>query len=119
MDSGFLRLERGGPRGALSETGRNPGRKTRGTRSPGTAWRWSIRTKGGIRKPLTPFEQLLGKNPGYTAAYFHYGMTLKQLGEEEKAKEVLSKGVRVAEEKGEKRAREEMLEELNALGEFS
>ena len=62
------------------------------------------------------FQQLLGKNPGHTAAYFHYGMTLKQLGEEEKAKEVLTKGVQVAGEKGEQRARDEMQEELNALG---
>lgn len=77
------------------------------------------KNQGRHQEAADAFEQLLGKNPGYTAAYFHYGMTLKQLGEEEKAKEVLSKGVRVAEEKGEKRAREEMLEELNALGEFS
>ncbi len=75
------------------------------------------KNQGRHQESADAFEQLLGKKPGYTAAYFHYGMTLKQLGEEEKAKEVLSKGVQVAEEKGEGRAREEMLEELKALDE--
>jgi tetratricopeptide (TPR) repeat protein len=64
------------------------------------------------QEAILAFEELLTRDPGYTAAYLHYGTALRQAGEEEKAQEVLSKGVQVAEEKGEQHARDELLEAL-------
>lgn len=72
--------------------------------------------QGRNQEAADVFEQLLGRDSGYTAAYFHYAVTLKELGEEEKTRQVLAKGVQVAAEKGEQRARDEMQEALDELG---
>lgn len=61
------------------------------------------------------FEQLLKAHPGYTPAYFHYGMSLKALGQNGKAVTVLTRGIQIASEKGDWHARDELQAALQEL----
>ena len=70
---------------------------------------------GELEEALPLFQELLELHPGYLPAYYHFGTTLRALEDHERAREVYQKGIRVAEEKGETHAREELQEALEEL----
>ena len=66
------------------------------------------KNRGDHREAIRVFQQLVEHHPDYTAAYFHFGMSLQAAGEQEKAEEVLGLGIEVADKNGESHAREEL-----------
>jgi len=54
------------------------------------------------------FRALLETNPDYTVGYYHFGQLLARMKRSNEAREVLSKGVAVAQKAGNSHALEEM-----------
>jgi len=71
--------------------------------------------KGRDEETLTTFDRCLTLDPDYIPAYFQKGMFLAGLGEEDDAKEVLTKGIERAQTTGDDHARGEMEEFLDTL----
>lgn len=63
------------------------------------------------------FEQLLAEAPDYVPTYLQFGQMLIDLSELERAQEVLSRGVEVAEDQGDLRASSELSAALEGLEE--
>jgi tetratricopeptide (TPR) repeat protein len=61
------------------------------------------------------FEQLLEENPDYVPTYLQFGQMLIGLDEIERAREVLTRGVEVAQSQGDLQASSELSEALGAL----
>jgi predicted Zn-dependent protease len=61
------------------------------------------------------FQRLLHEHPDYVAGYFHFGQTMARLGWAGKAKELLARGIAVAEQAGDLHAAEEMRGLLGTL----
>ena len=74
------------------------------------------RSRGELQRASAYFDELLTRFPDYRAAFMQQGLTLVGLGEEEKAREVYEKGIRVCEEAGDAHAAEELREALGTLG---
>ncbi|HHG83665.1 MAG TPA: tetratricopeptide repeat protein [Bacteroidetes bacterium] len=74
---------------------------------------------GNLKAAKGYFARLMTEHPSYIPTYYHYGLTLYQLGESETAIEVWKKGVFVAEEAGDWKTSAEILEFLDDLEEDS
>ena len=61
------------------------------------------------------FQELVEHHPNYTAAYFHFGMSLQAVGKQEEAQEILELGIKVAGKSGELHAQEELQSALKEL----
>ena len=73
------------------------------------------KNRGDHREAVRVFQQLVEHHPEYTAAYFHFGMSLQAVGEQGKAEEVLGLGIEMAGKNGESHAREELQAALAEL----
>jgi Tfp pilus assembly protein PilF len=73
------------------------------------------KNQGNHAEAIPLFEQLLEHHPEYIAAYFHFGMSLQAVGQEERAEQVFRQGVDMAERKGELHAKEELQAALAEL----
>ncbi len=73
------------------------------------------KNRGDLREAICVFQQLVEHHPDYTAAYFHFGMSLQAVGEQERAEKVLGQGIEVADKNGESHAREELQTALTDL----
>ena len=62
------------------------------------------------------FDQLLASHPDYVTGYFQYGQMLASIGQTERAKAVLARGIESAQRKGDAHAAEEMQAVLEGLG---
>jgi tetratricopeptide (TPR) repeat protein len=62
------------------------------------------------------FDKLLEAHPDYVPGYFQYGQMLVSIGENERAKEILGRGIQAAQRKGDAHARDQMQATLDALG---
>ena len=50
---------------------------------------------GDFTAAVVEFEDLIGRAPGYSAAYFHGGQTLEKLGRLEEARDYYRRGIAV------------------------
>jgi len=60
-------------------------------------------------------REVIARDPSYVAAYFHLGRLLAQTGLVEEARDTYRRGLDVAAESGDQRARSEMQEALETL----
>ena len=61
------------------------------------------------------FSELLQRRPNYVAAYLQYAAVLIDLGDEDKARRVLNKGMEVSSSEGDQHAFEELQAALRQL----
>ncbi|GAB4152479.1 MAG: hypothetical protein Tsb009_28440 [Planctomycetaceae bacterium] len=73
-------------------------------------------SEGETEKGLEQFDQTLKIDPSYVPAYFQKGQVLAEQGDIQAAKNVLTKGMEVAEKTGDQHALGEMREFLQMLG---
>ncbi|MBZ5583137.1 MAG: tetratricopeptide repeat protein [Acidobacteriia bacterium] len=66
------------------------------------------RNTGDLESAAREFQALLEANPGYAAAYFHFGQTLEKLARTDEAREVYRRGVEVTAAKGDRHAQSEL-----------
>jgi len=62
------------------------------------------------------FEEALGLDATYVPAYFHLGLCLRRLGQNDESREVLSKGLEHAKRKGDTHAASEIQGALDEVG---
>ncbi len=74
------------------------------------------RNAGELEAALGEFRALLEVDPDYSAAYFHGGQTLEQLGRLEEAREIYRTGIEVTTRKGDLHTRDEIRAALDMLG---
>ena len=72
----------------------------------GLAMEWA--KEGNVESALAQFDRVLELDATYTGAYFHKGNTLIAAGRGDEAREVLTRGVAVAQRQGNDHAAEEM-----------
>ncbi len=70
---------------------------------------------GDLPAAASEFRALIEVNPGYAAAYYHYGQTLERLGCVEEARAAYREGIRVTSEKGDQHARSELQAALDLI----
>lgn len=61
------------------------------------------------------FQKLLAFDPGYVAGYMQYAMLKEKLNDINSAKDLYSRGIKIAKETGDKKSAAEMEEFLNEL----
>ena len=69
-----------------------------------------------LDEALAQFAHVVELDPGYTVAYFQWGKTLLAANRHAEAREILARGVASAEAAGDKHARAEIKELLDAIG---
>ncbi len=65
---------------------------------------------------MEAYERVLQIDPTYVAAYYHGALTLQRAGKVEEARELLTRGLAVARDKGDAKSAGEMEELLQQLG---
>ena len=89
------------------------------TAHPDNAFAWYSlaleRKKTDLPGALEAFERLHREHPDYLPNYFHYAQTLEQAEEEERAEEIYREGMKLANEKGETHAHDELEAALDLL----
>jgi tetratricopeptide (TPR) repeat protein len=70
---------------------------------------------GQLEAALAEYRALVAAVPDYSAAYFHGGRVLEQLGRTGEARELYLAGIEVTTRKGEGHAREELQAALDQL----
>ena len=79
---------------------------------------YALATEYSSDKPhiaLHYFEQLLEKHPDYLGTYYHAGKLYQAFGKLEKAKQVLEKGIALAQQQLKTKALNELQSALNEL----
>ncbi len=74
------------------------------------------RNAGDLPAALEEFRALLAADSGYSAAYYHTGQTLEQLGRLDEAREAYRQGIEVTARKGDLKTRNELQAALDLLG---
>jgi tetratricopeptide (TPR) repeat protein len=74
------------------------------------------RNTGDLEAAAGEFQALMAANPDYSAAYYHGGQTLEQLGRIEEARAWYVQGLEVTARKGDLHARDELRAALDLLG---
>ena len=67
------------------------------------------------KKAIRVFNDLVERHPDYVPAYFHFAASLRALGQDKKAENILKEGITVAAKQGESHAREELEGALTEL----
>jgi len=62
------------------------------------------------------FQELLGRDADYKAAYYHLGQALEKVGRVEEAREAYRKGIEVTRRLGDQHAQSELQAALELLG---
>jgi tetratricopeptide (TPR) repeat protein len=70
---------------------------------------------GNLQGAVDEFNQLLGLNAKYPAAYFHGGQALEKLGKIDEARALYQKGIEVTTEMGDSHTRSELQAALDIL----
>jgi Tfp pilus assembly protein PilF len=73
------------------------------------------RKSGDLATAVNEFRALIGSHPDYSAAYFHGGQTLEQLGKTEEAREMYTQGIDAATRKGDLHTRNEIQAALDMM----
>jgi len=71
---------------------------------------------GDLEAAAAVFDEILDRDPDYTAAYFHGGQTLEKLGRVEAAKAMYRRGIEAATRTGDAHTRSELQGALDLLG---
>lgn len=71
---------------------------------------------GELENASREFAELLKRNPGYAAGYFHGGQTQEKLGNLDGARALYSQGIHVTEASGDGHTRSELMAALDLLG---
>lgn len=74
-----------------------------------------LKSAGELEAAVEAFVDLREKMPDYVATYLQLGMSLEELGDEDRAREVFSTGIEVATKAGNAHAKSELQDALDAL----
>jgi thioredoxin-like negative regulator of GroEL len=67
------------------------------------------------REAIDQLQEVVARDPGYVAAYYHLGRMLARAGQVEEARRVYSSGLDVASRAGDQRTRSEIQDALDVL----
>jgi Tfp pilus assembly protein PilF len=70
---------------------------------------------GDLESAVRVFEDLLARDPDYSAAYFHGGQTLEKLGRPGDARQLYQRGIEAATRTGDAHTRSELQGALDML----
>jgi Tfp pilus assembly protein PilF len=73
------------------------------------------RASGDLATAAAEFRALIATHPDYSAAYFHGGQTLEQLGKSDEARELYVHGIDAATRKGDFHTRNEIQAALDMM----
>ena len=73
------------------------------------------KNRGDFPSAAKGFEDVIGVNPTYAAAYFHGGQTYEQLGQVNQAREIYEKGIAITARTGDWHTRAELQGALDML----
>ena len=73
------------------------------------------KNRGDFERAAKGFEDVIGANPNYAAAYFHGGQTYEQLGKIEEAREIYERGIAITSRTGDAHTRAELQGALDML----
>ncbi len=68
-----------------------------------------------VTKAILLFESILKQEPDYLGVYYHLGKLYQQTGNVQKAGELFTKGIQLAEEKNNSRTKSELSEAFETL----
>lgn len=68
-----------------------------------------------VTKAILLFESILEQEPDYLGVYYHLGKLYQQTGNVQKAGELFTKGIKLAEEKNNSRTKSELSEAFETL----
>jgi len=68
-----------------------------------------------VTKAILLFESILEQEPDYLGVYYHLGKLYQQTGNVQKASELFTKGIQLAEEKNNSRTKSELSEAFETL----
>jgi tetratricopeptide (TPR) repeat protein len=74
------------------------------------------RGSGMLEEAVREFRALINLNPDYVPAYYQFGQALESLGRTGEAGEVYTKGIDIANRKGDAHARSELQAALDLCG---
>ncbi len=70
---------------------------------------------GELALAVTEFQELISKDPNYSAAYYHGGQTLEKLGRVDEARTIYEKGIEATLRSGDAHTRAEIEAALSLL----
>jgi tetratricopeptide (TPR) repeat protein len=70
---------------------------------------------GEKQEAVRHFQEVIARDPGYVAAYYHLGRALAQTGRGDEARDIYRRGLDVATASGDQRTQSEIAEALEAL----
>ncbi|MBN8734324.1 MAG: tetratricopeptide repeat protein [Acidobacteria bacterium] len=71
---------------------------------------------GDLEAAVTQFNEILTRDPAYSAAYFHGGQTLEKLGRLDDARALYQRGIDATTQSGDMHTRSELQGALDMLG---
>ncbi len=71
--------------------------------------------EGDVERGLAQYQSVIDQQPEYVPAYFQKGQTLAERGRTDEARDVLTRGIKVARKVGDGHAEREMTEFLETL----
>ncbi len=74
-----------------------------------------LEKEGGETDAVAQFREVIARDPGYVAAYYHLGKVLARTNHVDEARDVYSKGLVAATAANDQRTRTEIQEALDAL----
>jgi tetratricopeptide (TPR) repeat protein len=77
-----------------------------------------LKTSGDLSAAAQALVALTESHPDYVPAYFHAGVTLSELGEPARAREILTRGLEACTRAGDLKTRNEIEGALAGLGEL-
>ncbi|MFN7920948.1 MAG: tetratricopeptide repeat protein [Bryobacteraceae bacterium] len=75
-----------------------------------------VANMGDLEGSVPIFEELLQRDPDYSAGYFHGGQTLEKLGRVDEAREIYRRGIEATRRNGDAHTRSELQGALDMLG---
>jgi tetratricopeptide (TPR) repeat protein len=74
-----------------------------------------LEKEGRIAEALSQLEEVISREPGYVAAYYHLGRLLAAAGRTDEARDTYQRGVTAATAANDQRTRSELLQALELL----
>ncbi|MBI4904184.1 MAG: tetratricopeptide repeat protein [Acidobacteria bacterium] len=76
----------------------------------------ALASAGKLTESVGAYRDLIARDPGYVAAYYHGGQTLEKLGDTDAARKIYEEGMEACKRKGDMHTHSEIQAALDMLG---